>query len=185
MLQRARTVKRSTSIEPPLQVAELVPENEPLFSDFNGEKDTLSTAVESAAKGVFYANIVGNSCLLQSSTDISRHQPRLTSQSSSQCGTCLIFCSTVVTEVCMPCKLGCLGSALISVDICSAQLVLLLIEELLDSQSLAQCRTVFNFLESRREAIIAVCSRPKLDCFTNFSLDKLSKQVTGHFAFVQ
>lgn len=41
-------------------------------------------------------------------------------------------------------------------DLCSAQLVLLLIEELLDSQSIAGCRTVFNFLESRREAIVAV-----------------------------
>lgn len=41
-------------------------------------------------------------------------------------------------------------------DLCSPQLVLLLIEELLDSQSIAGCRTVFNFLESRREAIVAV-----------------------------
>jgi THO complex subunit 1 len=55
-------------------------------------------------------------------------------------------------------ELDCLRSVLIVLDICSAQLVLLLIEELLDSQSLAQCRTIFNFLESRREAIIAVCS---------------------------
>lgn len=63
LLQRARTVKQSTTIEPPLQVSELVPENEPLFSDINGEKDVLSTAVESAAKGVFYAHIVSCLCL--------------------------------------------------------------------------------------------------------------------------
>jgi THO complex subunit 1 len=81
LLQRARTVKRSTSIEPPLQVAELVPETEPLFSDINGEKDTLATAVESAAKGVFYANIVGKPCLLQISTNICRDQRRSMSQS--------------------------------------------------------------------------------------------------------
>jgi THO complex subunit 1 len=61
LLQRARTVKSSTSIDPPLQVSELVPETEPLFNDINGEKDVLWTAVESAAKGVFYANLV--SCL--------------------------------------------------------------------------------------------------------------------------
>lgn len=61
LLQRARTVKPSTAIEPQLQVSELVPENEPLFHDINGEKDVLSTAVESAAKSVFYAHIV--SCL--------------------------------------------------------------------------------------------------------------------------
>lgn len=65
LLQRARSVKHSTSIEPLLQVAELVSENDPLFSDINGEKDTLATAVESAAKGVFYANIVGRPRLLQ------------------------------------------------------------------------------------------------------------------------
>ena len=62
LLQRARTVKPSTTIEPPLQVSELVPENEPLFNDINGEKDLLSTAVESAAKSVFYAHIVSYLC---------------------------------------------------------------------------------------------------------------------------
>lgn len=72
LLQRARTVKRGTSIEPPLQVAELVPENESLFGDFNGEKDILSTAVESAAKGVFYANIVSILIPLHISANIGR-----------------------------------------------------------------------------------------------------------------
>ncbi|KAJ4354938.1 hypothetical protein N0V95_003404 [Ascochyta clinopodiicola] len=57
LLKRARSVKPTTTIEPSLQVSELVPDNEPLFSDINGEKDVLSTAVESAAKRVFYANI--------------------------------------------------------------------------------------------------------------------------------
>lgn len=70
-------------------------------------------------------------------------------------------------------------------DICSAQLVLLLIEELLDSQSLAQCRTVFNFLESRREAIIAVRLATDARCPTDRLLDKFSKQVLGHSAAVQ
>ncbi|KAG9192962.1 hypothetical protein G6011_11696 [Alternaria panax] len=46
-------------------------------------------------------------------------------------------------------------------DLCSPQLVLLLIEELLDSQSISGCRVVFNFLESRREAIIAINSKNK------------------------
>ncbi|KAF3049803.1 hypothetical protein E8E11_010337 [Didymella keratinophila] len=129
LLQRARTVKRSTSIEPPLQVAELVPENELLFDDINGEKDTLATAVESAAKGVFYADIA--------STKID--EPEFVT----------VWNLLDILQYC--------GDR----DICSAQLVLLLIEELLDSQSLAQCRTVFNFLESRREAIIAISSQNK------------------------
>ncbi|RMZ71465.1 nuclear matrix [Pyrenophora seminiperda CCB06] len=45
--------------------------------------------------------------------------------------------------------------------LCHPQLVLLLIEELLDSQSISGCRIVFNFLESRREAIIAINSKNK------------------------
>ncbi|KAF2633618.1 nuclear matrix protein [Macroventuria anomochaeta] len=129
LLQRARTVKPSTSIEPPLQVSELVPENGPLFSDINGEKDVLSTAVESAAKGVFYANI-----------GLTRiDEPAFIT----------VWNLLDILQYC--------GDR----DVCSAQLVLLLIEELLDSQSLAQCRTVFSFLESRREAIIAISSQNK------------------------
>lgn len=46
-------------------------------------------------------------------------------------------------------------------DLCSPQLVLLLIEELLDSQSISGCRVAFTFLESRREAIIANTSKNK------------------------
>ncbi|KAJ4994080.1 hypothetical protein SVAN01_00557 [Stagonosporopsis vannaccii] len=129
LLQRARNVKPSTSIEPPLQVSELVREDEPLFSDVNSERDNLSTALESAAKGVFYASI----------------------------GTTKIDEPAFVTVWNLLDLLQYCGDR----DICSAQLVLLLIEELLDSQSLAQCRTVFNFLESRRESIIAISSQNK------------------------
>lgn len=82
LLQRARIVKRSSSIEPPLQVAELMPENQLPFSDINGEKDVLSTAVESAAKGVFYASIVSRSSLQQVSTDINRGRQRSMSPNS-------------------------------------------------------------------------------------------------------
>lgn len=80
LLQRAHTVKRGTSIEPALQVAELVRKNESLFSDNNGEKEILSTAVESAAKGVFYAYIVSRSFQLQTLADTTRDRQRLTSQ---------------------------------------------------------------------------------------------------------
>ncbi|KAJ8107750.1 hypothetical protein OPT61_g8650 [Boeremia exigua] len=129
LLQRARLVKRSTSIEPPLQVSELVSEDERLFGDLNDEKEILSTALESAAKGVFYASI--------GLTKI--NEPAFVT----------VWNLLDILQYC--------GDR----DICSAQLVLLLIEELLDSQSLAQCRTVFSFLESRREAIIAISSQNK------------------------
>ena len=58
LLQRARSAKPSTSIEPSLQVSELTPGNEPLFCDVTGEKDVLAIALESAAKRILYANIV-------------------------------------------------------------------------------------------------------------------------------
>jgi hypothetical protein len=39
---------------------------------------------------------------------------------------------------------------------CDPALALWLIEELLDSQSIDGCRTVFEYLESRREKLVAV-----------------------------
>ena len=39
---------------------------------------------------------------------------------------------------------------------CDAALALWLIEELLDSQSIDGCRKVFEYLESRREKLVAV-----------------------------
>lgn len=55
LLRQARIVKPSTSIDPPLQVSELVPENEPLLGEIEGMKQL---AVESAARSLFYANLV-------------------------------------------------------------------------------------------------------------------------------
>ncbi|OCL07779.1 hypothetical protein AOQ84DRAFT_319438 [Glonium stellatum] len=46
-------------------------------------------------------------------------------------------------------------------DQCYPGLVLLLVEELLDSQSIDGCRIVFDFLESRREVLIATNSKNK------------------------
>lgn len=58
LLRRARVVKQNASIDPPLQVAELVPENEPLLGEIEGGKEVRTLAVESAAKSVFYVNLV-------------------------------------------------------------------------------------------------------------------------------
>ena len=69
-------------------------------------------------------------------------------------------------------------TALMLPDLCSPQLVLLLIEELLDSQSIAGCRTVFNFLESRREAIVAVCRlRICRGCSNGFQINSKNKDL--------
>jgi hypothetical protein len=58
LLQRARIVKPTATIDPPLQVSELVPEDEPLLDDLEGEKEARWLAVDSAAKSVFYAYLV-------------------------------------------------------------------------------------------------------------------------------
>ncbi|EUC42751.1 hypothetical protein COCMIDRAFT_102671 [Bipolaris oryzae ATCC 44560] len=129
LLRRAREVKRVASIDPPLQVSELVPEGEPLLGEIEGGKEVRTLAVESAAKSVFYANL--------GSTQI--EAPEFVT----------IWNLLDILQYC--------GDR----DLCSPQLVLLLTEELLDSQSISGCRVVFNFLESRREAIIAINSKNK------------------------
>ncbi|KAI4656147.1 hypothetical protein J4E93_000866 [Alternaria ventricosa] len=129
LLRRARVVKQSTAIDPPLQVSELVPESEPLLGEIEGGKEVRTLAVESAAKSVFYANL--------GSTQI--EEPAFVT----------VWNLLDILQYC--------GDR----DLCHPQLVLLLIEELLDSQSISGCRTVFNFLESRRETIIAINSKNK------------------------
>lgn len=62
LLHRARIVKPTATIDPPLQVSELVPEDEPLLDDLEGEKEARWLAVDSAAKSVFYAYLV-STCL--------------------------------------------------------------------------------------------------------------------------
>lgn len=58
LLRRAQTVKQSFSIDPPLQVADLVPESDLLLGEIEGDKEVRALAIESAAKSVFYANLV-------------------------------------------------------------------------------------------------------------------------------
>lgn len=58
LLRRARTIKRSTSIDPPLQVTALVSDNEPVLERIDPDKEIHMLAIESAAKHVFYANLV-------------------------------------------------------------------------------------------------------------------------------
>jgi THO complex subunit 1 len=70
LLQRARSVKPSTAIDPPLQVSDLVPEDESLFGIIEGDDEACKLAVETAAKSLFYANLVSllaNICITRSS----------------------------------------------------------------------------------------------------------------------
>lgn len=60
LLRRARTTKHSTAIDPPLQVAALLDENEPILGPVEDDKELHNTAIESAAKNIFYANVVSH-----------------------------------------------------------------------------------------------------------------------------
>ncbi|KAF2871897.1 nuclear matrix protein [Massariosphaeria phaeospora] len=129
LLQRALTIKKTTTINPPLQVSELSTDGEALYAHIAGDKEARMLAVESAAKDVFYG-VLGSTRVndpafvtIWNLLDILQH----------------------------------LGDR----DLCMPHLALLLVEEMLDSQSIAGCRTVFSFLESRREAIIAEPNKNK------------------------
>jgi THO complex subunit 1 len=61
LLRRARIVKPSSTIDPPLQVSDLIPEDELLFTEIEGEDESRKLAVDSAAKSLFYANLVSPS----------------------------------------------------------------------------------------------------------------------------
>jgi hypothetical protein len=65
LLQRARLVKPSATIDPPLQVSELVPEDELLLGEIEGEDETRKLAVDSATKTLFYASLVSPSSRLR------------------------------------------------------------------------------------------------------------------------
>ena len=58
LLQRARALKQSTSIDPPLQVSELITDNEPLLGHGMCDKEAGMLAVDRAAKNIFYGNLV-------------------------------------------------------------------------------------------------------------------------------
>lgn len=154
LLRRARAVKSSVTIDPPLQVSALLENNEPILERIEGDKEIHNLAIESAAKHIFYASLV------------SHYGPRGCPNSQDQGSTRIDDPSFVTVwnllDILQYC--GDRGNSspalnalrLTLVDLCHQQLVLLLVEELLDSLSIAGCRIAFGFLESRREVLIAV-----------------------------
>ncbi|OCK83336.1 hypothetical protein K432DRAFT_432919 [Lepidopterella palustris CBS 459.81] len=129
LLQRAAKVKKSTSVDPPLQISELTGENELLLGNTVEDKDMHKSIIERAARNIFYD--------ILAVTPI--HHPSFVQ----------IWNLLDILQYC--------GDR----DQCYPGLVLLLVEELLDSQSIGGCRTVFDFLESRREVLIATNSKNK------------------------
>lgn len=60
LLRRAREIKRSTSIDPPLQVSALVDDDEPLVAFSGIGEESRNSLVEGAAKTIFYATVVSS-----------------------------------------------------------------------------------------------------------------------------
>lgn len=156
LLQRARDVKPGTSIDPPLQVSELVPENESLLGEIEGEKEARSLAVDTAAKSLFYANLVNIVTCVCSSISHVQGSTRINEPAFVNIWNLLDILQYCGDRGTYDQRNGCNRTYLTTLELCSPQSILLFIEELLDSQSIEGCRIVFNFLESRREAIIAV-----------------------------
>ncbi|CAI6340290.1 unnamed protein product [Periconia digitata] len=127
LLRRAREWKRSTSIDPPLQVSNLLDEGQGVLGSLQADKET--SEIEIAAKSIFYSTLA--------SYDIS--DP-------------LFVTVWDLLDILQYCS---------DRDLCSQQLVLLLIEELFDGLSLTGCRYAFTFLESRRETLITPQSQNK------------------------
>ncbi|KAF1978483.1 hypothetical protein BU23DRAFT_450253 [Bimuria novae-zelandiae CBS 107.79] len=121
LVQRARSIKQETSINPPLQVSALLQGNEPLVERIEPQELRELTA-ESAAKSVLYPIL--DSTRIQDPTFVD------------------VWNLLDIIQ-------GCADR-----DLCSGQLVLLLAEEVLDGLSIPDCHLAFEFLESRREAIM-------------------------------
>ncbi|KAK4547616.1 hypothetical protein LTR36_000573 [Oleoguttula mirabilis] len=125
LLDRARTVKPESAIEPPLSVSEIIQDVDALHSDVDERRDQTYrfNITETAARRIFYGLI--------NSTDI--EDPAFIQ----------VWDLLDVVLLC-----GDRGSA-------TPELSCYLIEELLDSQTTAGCRIVFDYLESRRERLVA------------------------------
>lgn len=121
LVQRARTIKQETSIDPPLQVSALLQDNESLVEQIE-PRELRELAAEGAAKSILYPIL-----------EFARIKD-----------TAFVDVWNLLDII-----QGCADR-----DLCSNQLVLLLAEEVLDSLSIADCHIAFNFLESRREAIM-------------------------------
>lgn len=124
-LDRARTVKPESAIEPPLPVSEIIPGVDDLHIDLDGRRDQAYrfSITETAARRIFYGFI--------NSTDI--EDPAFVQVWN-------------LLDIVLLC--GDRGTA-------APELSCYLVEELLDSQTTTGCRIVFDYLESRRERLVA------------------------------
>ncbi|KAF2843135.1 nuclear matrix protein [Patellaria atrata CBS 101060] len=123
LLRKAQTIKKSSTIDPPLPAAEFSGPNGLYLGEHVGDRSSQYAVIETAAR----------SCLYEFVASRTIDQPSFVE----------VWNLLDIVQIC-----GDNGQ-------CDGALVLWLVEELLDSQSIDGCRIVFNYLESRRERIIA------------------------------
>ncbi|EON65357.1 hypothetical protein W97_04595 [Coniosporium apollinis CBS 100218] len=121
LLQRARQVKKVSTIDPPLPVAELSKDHGRLLEVTGIHAQNAAT--ETAARNLLHRLVASTSIDQPSFIEVWNLLDIL-----QECG---------------------------DRDECDPALVFWLIEELLDSQTMDGCRKVFDFLESRRERLVA------------------------------
>lgn len=125
LLEQAKTIKPTASVEPALPTADLIPAVDSLDADvdsrYASDQAYRFAAVETAAREQFYS----------------------------------ILSTTSIDEPEFVAVWNLLDVLLLCGDRakCTPELVCWLIEELLDSQTTHGCRTVFDYLESRRERL--------------------------------
>lgn len=136
ILDKCRTIKTSTTIEPHLTTTDLNNDLEQLAQSdaSNGTRGSnqpittnpLPPAFETAARAVLYETLATHAI----------HEP----------GFVDVWNLLDVIQACA------------DRGTCEAGLALWLVEELLDSQTIEGCRSIFDYLESRREHLIGVCT---------------------------
>ena len=163
ILQAARDIREERGIEQPLTRAD-VTDN---LSTFEGL--SLSSGVEAAARDVFYDILVRSLALSPNLTDSQQATAPFDSSEFvdlwNLLDVCQIFCDDGENQ--RPHILQCIDS----IGICESGLTFWLIEELLESLMVEQCRSVFDYLEHRREIMTAVC----LDASKGNSLTSLTE----------
>lgn len=99
LVRRARTVKKETSIDPPLQISALLEDNEPLVERIE-PRDLRELTAESAAKSILYPKLVGVlPCYETPKLMSSRALFPSTTLLLSMCGICSTLSKAVQTEV--------------------------------------------------------------------------------------
>lgn len=156
LLKRAREVKPSTEVEPELPPSEMIEEVRALGAEFSGPLQ--HSLVEAVAQDIIYDCVVSTMltvCGLSVTLTSGRHLPLSMIQNSCASGTFWTLFKCAKRQVRFKHHHVAKHSAEPLPGQCSPGLVVLLLEDLFDTQTTNGCRKVFQYLETRRSRIVA------------------------------